>query len=215
MNCFSRVRSRAAVSASLALLLTLAACGSDQPEPIPPAPPSESNSAATSSPSSTETDKPSGVPAGWEEEFSDRQLRAYQAALSRWERYRRGTGPIYAEGKNTPAARRFLRRSDLRWREQIGILEGIEQAGLREIRPPEPLRSRAQSVEFGQDGTGTVVITQCTDYTAMRWERNGSVEKGLKPNTLVTPLVIQMEKPAQRNWMLVESQLEGTKSCAG
>ncbi len=211
-----RLSHRRGFAAALAgLFLASAACGSDDPAPLPP--PSSSSSATSTSPSPTATEDAGGPPVGWEEEFSNRQLRAYRAALSSSERYDRGAGPIYAKGKDTPAARRFFRSNDLEPEKRIELIQGIERAGIREVRAAEPLWTKAKSVTLRPDGTGTVLITQCVDYTRLRWEDdNGRPVQGLKPKTLVTPLTVQMDKPdAQSEWLYANSQVTGKQSCVG
>lgn len=215
MDRLSHRRGFAAALAGVGVLLASAACGSDDPEPLPP--PSTSSSATSTSPAPAETEDTGGPPSGWKEDFSNRQLRAYQAALASLERYDRGAGPIYAEGKDTPAARRFFRSNDLEPQKRIELIQGIERAGIHEVRAAEPLWTKVKSVTLRPDGTGTVLITQCVDYTRLRWEHdNGRPVKGLKPKTLVTPLTVQMDKPnAESEWLYANSQVSGKHSCAG
>ncbi len=139
------------------------------------------------------------------------------SALSSSERYDRGAGPIYAKGKDTPAARRFFRSNDLEPEKRIELIQGIERAGIREVRAAEPLWTKAKLVTLRPDGTGTVLITQCVDYTRLRWEDdNGRPVQGLKPKTLVTPLTVQMDKPdAKSQWLYANSQVKGKQSCVG
>ncbi|MGB3762930.1 MAG: hypothetical protein WA966_06875 [Ornithinimicrobium sp.] len=104
---------------------------------------------------------------------------------------------------------------DLRWRERIRALEGIERAGLKEIRTAQPLRTRAGKIRLQPDGTGLVVIDQCTDYTSIRYERNGKVERGLKPENLLSPLIVAMRKQSPTaDWKVADIELRGSKSCA-
>ncbi|MGB3763201.1 MAG: hypothetical protein WA966_08260 [Ornithinimicrobium sp.] len=142
-------------------------------------------------------------------------MSAYDDALARWNEYVERGGPIYARGQNTASARKFFREMDFRWREQIRALEGLERAGVKEVRAPKPLGARAKEVRLRPNGTGTVVISQCTDYTGARYERNGKVEKGVKPENLVAPLIVTMRKQSTgSDWKLDGVELRGDQSCA-
>ncbi len=60
-----------------------------------------------------------------------------------------------------------------------------------------------------------MVINQCTDYTNIRYERNGKVERGLKPENLVAPLIVAMRKQSPEvDWKVADIELRGSKSCA-
>ena len=203
----------AAVLASTGITLAvLVACSPDVAEPLPP----ESSSSSAAEPAPTEPADSGGPPEGWEDEFTDEQLQAYEAALVRWERYSQDVRPIYAKGRITPAARQFFRKNALRPQERIKFLEDIERAGLQEVQAPEPLWAKAKSVKLRPDGTGTVFITECVDYTDIRYERDGEVVKGLKPKKPITPLITQMDKPdPQSEWLYAGTELKDSKSCDG
>lgn len=194
----------AALTLLTALTAGLAGCGGDDD---PQAQPTPSPSPATSEPSPT--DPAGGPPAGWEDEFTAAQLNTYNAALMRWEQYRKLSNEIYRKGKNTPEARDTLREFNLFWqRDIVTLARDYDQGGIREEVPPEPLWSYARSVK-----PGYVEIIQCTDFTDVRVTKNGDVLDN-KPKHPVTPLVIEMTKPKGGDWMWQGSTLEDKKSCA-
>ncbi len=114
--------------ASTALVVGLTGCtGSNEPDPLPPV---DTASPAVGSPS--ETARPDEVGPGteaWRQRLEPDESAAYDNALIRWSEYTRRAEDVYARGKNTARARQFFRDMDLRWRERIRVLEGIERAG--------------------------------------------------------------------------------------
>ena len=196
---------RTATTLTLLAALTagLAGCGGDDD---PRAQRTPSPSPATSEPSPTE--EIGGPPAGWEDKFTDEQLNTYNAALMRWEQYRKLSNEIYRKGKDTPEARDTLREFNLFWqRDIVTLARDYDLGGIREEVPPEPLWSYAMSVKPGH-----VEIIQCTDFTDVRVTKNGDVLDN-KPKHPVTPLVIEMTKPKGGDWMWQGSTLEDKQSC--
>jgi hypothetical protein len=200
---------RTTTAVAVALLATVAGCGGDETEadPLPPTP-------STTSPTPSSTETTPAAPAGWEDDFTEDQLRAYDAALIRWQRYIELTNEIYRKGKDTPEARAVLKGYNLLWqRDIVTLAQTYDEGGLRLEVPSMPLWTMAKSVDVTKDGAGTVFITQCTDYSQVRYTRNGKVLKN-KPRHLVTPLTIHMTKPDGHGWMFAGSTLKDKSSCA-
>lgn len=204
-------RTATAALAAAAVMLGATGCGGadgSQGEPTPPA-------ASSSSP--TSANDSGGPPAGWQDDFTTEQLDAYEAALFRWNEYKRETEPIYRNGKDTPEARRILKEYSFNWQSDIVELgETYDKGGVRIVRDAEPVWAMAQRVRLNRDGTGSVFISQCTDYSSIRVTQNGEELAGTKPKHPVTPLIIEMINPGDEyGWMVGETTLKDERSCAG
>lgn len=193
-------------------MLGVAGCdsGGQKDEPVSP-----TSSASPTSPRSPATGEPDGPPNGWEDKYTADELRAYGTALSRWQRYQQLTEPIDETGKYTPEAEEVYREYVVTWQTSVIQLRNAEKAGVHVEVPPEPLWTIAESVELKADGSGTVVIRQCTDYSKVRVTKNGAVvEDGVKPQHVVTPILIRMVTIGGK-WKYVETTVEDKKTCAG
>lgn len=212
----TRARKTMAVGVIAVLLACTTACGGGDPK-SDPSPDSPSASAPSTSPSRpTPTTGPNGPPGGWEDKYTPDELHAYEAALGRWQRYNELTTPIYRVGKNTAEARKTIREYEVQWRRAINDLDRYyDKGGLRNEMPPSPLWSRATSVSLNDDGTGTVVIEQCTDYRTAVVTKNGKPAEGAVPEHTVTPLIVHMIKAEGHDWKVAELTLEDKTSCAG
>lgn len=197
----------------LAVTMSSAAgCSSTDPRAEPTPTRSPSSSASPPSPSSPATE-PGGPPAGWEDKYTADELGAYEAALARWKRYQQAAGPIDAAGKYTPEAEELYREYIVTWQTSVIQLRGAEKAGVRVEVPPEALWTIADSVEIKADGSGTVVLRQCTDYGDVRVTKDGVVtEDGVKPKHLVTPILIRMVT-LDGKWKYVETTIEDESAC--
>ncbi|MGE3412884.1 MAG: hypothetical protein AB7L91_11735 [Dehalococcoidia bacterium] len=195
---------------TLALAGTLTGCGGDdQPE-------SDATPSTTATSSPTPTSDAGGPPADWESNFSDEELAAAEAAMARWDEYRPLLDQIHMTGKLTPGAKATLQEYDFWWqRDMVTLGETYDKGGLRLVEGVEPLWSYAKSVRLNDDGTGEVVIVQCTNYEPLRYSRNGKPQEIEKPKHLITPLLITMTKPdGEHGWMHQESKLKDKSSCA-
>lgn len=195
------------VGALLVAALALAGCGAEEPgsQPADSAP----KAAPTTDSSASAPDPGGGPPAGWQKKFTRKQLNTYHAALDRWQQYSTLANDIYREGKDTPAARRVLREYHLFWQREVVILANdYDQGGLRRRVPSEPMWTYARAIKPTQ-----VTIVQCTDYRDIEYTKNGDVLDN-RPKHPVTPLVVEMTKPAGRDWMFEGSELKDQRSCA-
>jgi hypothetical protein len=196
---------------ALGLAASLAACGGGEPKsgPTPSTP-------ASSTPSPTSSAASGGPPADWESKFIPTELSAAHAAMDTWDVYSRLSTEIYKEGKLTPGAKATLQKYDFNWQRDIVTLgETYDNGGLRRISDVKALWSYVKSVRLNTDGTGNVVIVECTDYRPLRYIRNGEPQKINKPKHLITPLLITMVKPdSEHGWMHEKSVLKDKASCS-
>lgn len=193
-----------AATATAALLLAASVgCSDSQADPIPKA-----STSATPSQTPTTAPKTGGPPVGWEKKFTQQQLNTYDAALARWTRFNELNNSIYQKGKNTPQARAVLREYDLFSQRNIKTLgETFDKGGVRQVGSAEAQWSYAKTVK-----TNRVVLVQCLDYSNLRYTKKGKAMQN-RPKHLVTPLVVRMTKPNDRNWMFESSTLKDKTSC--
>jgi len=152
-----------AAAAALLAALTLGATGcgrdSDPADPSTSPTPTASTNSTAPTPSAT-----GGAPADWEEKFTTEELSAARNAMHTWERFRPRLDEIYKKGKLTPEAKKTLQEYSFFWQRDIVTLgETYEKGGLRLVEGVAPLWSYVNSVRLNKDGTGQVVIVQCTD----------------------------------------------------
>ena len=202
---------------ALSLAITLASCGDNDEDPAPSPSPSADASSTTTSPSvpTTSTSEAGGPPADWEANLTRIELEAAQSAMQSWEEFRPLLDDIYKKGQLTPGAKSTLQKYDFWWqRDIVDLGETYEKGGLRLEAGVEPIWSYASSVKLSPDGTGEVVITQCTYYEPLSYSRDGKVLDIKKPKHLITPLEITMTKPdGKHGWMHYETKLKDKTSC--
>ncbi|KQY49590.1 hypothetical protein [Nocardioides sp. Root140] len=188
-------RRLAAATATVALLATTTACGGgdDEPEATP-----SSSTPTTQSPSPTE---PSPTETAWQDKYTEAQLDAYEAALSRYREYETRSEPIWAEGKATGRAEALFKQyfpSPL-WQGQDRLLSSYEQGGVTRTGLADVYWSRAKSIS---DSGLSVVVNQCVDYGPIITEQNGKEAErpawALKPNLRT----ISLEKPEGSDWLI-------------
>jgi len=189
-----------------ALSGSLTACGG---EDDPQTKPSPRTTTSTNAPSpSNDSSEAGGPPSGWEDKFTRGQLNSYNAALRRWEQYTKLSNEIYRKGKNTPKARKTLREYSLFWQRDVATLaRDFDKGGVRIEVPEEPLWTYAKSVK-----PTYVVIVQCTDYSNIKYTKNGDVLDN-KPKHLITPFVVRMGKVEGEDWKFERGALKDKTSC--
>ncbi len=188
-------RRLATATATVALLATTTACGGgdDEPEGTP-----SSSTPTTQSPSPTE---PSPTETAWQDTYTEAQLDAFEAALSRYREYETRSEPIWAEGKATDRAEALFKQyfpSPL-WQGQDRLLSSYEQGGVTRTGLADVYWSRAKSIS---DSGLSVVVNQCVDYGPIITEQNGKEAErpawALKPNLRT----ISLEKPEGSDWLI-------------
>ncbi|MEJ7831858.1 MAG: hypothetical protein WKF79_03010 [Nocardioides sp.] len=199
------------LAGGVAAAMVLAGCSEDT-DPGPTAGPAPT--ATVTSPSLTPSQSPT-TPA-WQSKYTDDELAIYEDALARQLEYFEKKNAIYKAGKDTPEAREVFREYSLLWPGLVAELaESYDQRGLRIVRPPTPLSTRMVSINMNEDGTGSLLMSQCTDYSDILVTQNGEELSGTKPDHLITALTINMSKPEGRDWMLATTELKDKQSCAG
>lgn len=183
-----------------ALTLGLTACGDDDaPDPIPRAEPSSTSSAPTEPTKPTET---ATTPA-WEADYTPKQIRAYEAALQRFESYEQRSEPIWADGAATPAAEAVFKDyfPSPQWQFLLRRLEDYEQVEVRSEGTAHVYWTRAKSITG--DGLN-VEIEQCVDYTSITNTQRG---KTIEPDPWATHprlRVIRLSKPEGYDWLIYQ-----------
>lgn len=185
----------AVTTVSVALLGTAAACGGggEEPEATP-----SSSTHTTQTPSPTE---PSPSDTAWQDKYTDAQLDAFDAALSRYEEYETRSEPIWTEGKATDRAEGIFKQyypSPL-WQGQDRLLSSYQRGGVTRTGLADVYWSRAKSIS---DSGLSLVINQCVDYGPIVTEQNGKEAErpawALKPNLRT----INLEKPEGSDWLI-------------
>lgn len=191
-----RPLSTAAALATIALTAT--ACGDDDaPDPIAGTESSSTSSAPTEPTEPTET----ATTPSWEDDYTPKQTRAYEAALQRFESYEQRSEPIWAEGKATPVAEAIFKDyfPSPQWQFMFQRLEDYEQVEVFVEGVPTVFWSRPISIT--KDGLNAV-IEQCVDYAAVRVTQYGEkVESRSDKPRLRT---IRLSKPEGYDWLIYE-----------
>lgn len=180
----------------VALLATTSACVGADDEPK--ATPSSSSTYTSSSPSPIE---PSPTETAWQDKYTEAQLDAYQAALSRYQEYETRSEPIWAEGKATDRAGALFKQyfpSPL-WQGRLRTLSQYEQVDVQIEGVPDVYWSRAKSISV----TGkSVVIDQCVDYTTVSVTQRGEPAPPVKWQQKPNLRTITLEKPEGFDWLV-------------
>jgi hypothetical protein len=159
----------------LGLLFTTGCQGSSngEAEPLPPA-------ETSSSPSETPTSSsPSPTEPAWQDDYSQKEIAAYEAALKRFETYEQRSEPIWRRGKATPGAEKLFKEyfEEGLWQRELSRLRGYEQAQVEVHGNPTVLRSRATRIALNDKGA-SVSIRQCIDYSTSQLLQNGEQAPG-------------------------------------
>lgn len=200
-----RIAGAAAASATLAL--TLGGCTARDDSP-------GGDASTTPSPSSTSlSPTPSAEPTQptWMDDYTDKQLKAYNEALDAWSTYEQRSEPIWARGKATPAARQLFQKyfpSPL-WQDLFQKLEGYEQVDIKISGVPDVLWSRPSRVAL-EGGTASVQIVQCLDFSPVQLTQAGIAQESYQfpvRRSLVVNrpkgfrwLVYEVDAPAGKNF---------------
>lgn len=191
------IRSRRRTAPALliaALAVTASGCGPTEPVAIPSTTPSTS---ASSSPTSS----PSQDPSAWAAGFTAKEIKAYDAALRRWESYETSSEPIWAAGKATPAAEALFKEYWVAWQIEAARLKMYETNGITVSGLADVLWSKAKSIDLTNTETGAprVVIQQCIDPSTI------TVLPPASGGTDTPPYLrtITLDEPPGREFMVV------------
>ena len=198
------VRRLKAAGIAIGMLVSLAGClNDDEPETLP---------TETTSTGPNTSDTP--APPVWESKYTQKQLQAYEAALTRWETYEQRSEPIWAAGKATAAAGQLFKEFFLNPDAQDQTLQTYEHAAVKIEGTPSVYWSKASSISSDKD-TGqraaTVDIQQCVDYRSMRTTQYGEPTKPVKERQRPVLRKIHMMRLAT-TWLISEiNQAPGRK----
>jgi hypothetical protein len=179
---------------AVALLLGAAACGGGD---VPGASPSDpTTSQGSASPTKSATTEPA-----WEKKYTPKQLKAYEAALKRWEEYESRSAPIWSRGKATDAAATLFKQyyPSPAWQRQARLLASYEQGSVTRTGTADVYWSKPKLIT--KNGL-SVEINQCVDYTPIVTRQNGQETDrpawALKPNVRT----ISLAKPKGHDWLI-------------
>jgi hypothetical protein len=178
---------------AIVFMLGAAACGGGDPKSDPsPSSPTTSTS-PTSSPSPTSD--------AWKAQYSPAQLKAYNAALARWNEYEQQSEPIWARGKATQAAANLFKEyfPSPAWQAQYRRLASYEQVDVKVNGTPGIYWSKATKIS---DNGLSVEITQCVDNTQIKVTQNGMPAKPVKAQQKPNIRVLSLSKPKGYDWLV-------------
>jgi hypothetical protein len=172
------------------LVALLAACTSS-PEGEQPLPPVDGEE--------TQAGEPADDPSPWVEDYTDEQVRAFEEALERLERYEEAVEPIWAAGEATPEAEAIFKDYfatplvEAAWdRLQRYDESDIQIEGTPRIHWSRP----ADITETG----GLVIIDQCIDFEGVRVVQGGE-EVGATGEREPMKRQVEVYKPSDR-WLI-------------
>ena len=196
-NHRTRRRINRLTAGAFAIVLATTACkagNGEEPEPVPP-------ETSTSTPTETPTATPTKDPDAWRSKFKPAQLKAYDAALQRWEEYEARSEPLWAKGEATPAAEKLFKEYFPHpiWRTQFEQLQTYEQYEVQIAGTPDILWSRARRIS--DSGSG-VVIVQCVDYRSTTTTQHGKPTTPIKARQKPVLREINLSRPQGYDWLI-------------
>jgi hypothetical protein len=203
------LRRAASVAVVLGTLVVAAACGGDDHPPT-------NSPGPDASESPTEPTEPTSTAPAWEKKYTEKQLDAYEAALTRWETYENRSEPIWAEGKATARAEAFFKQyfPSPVWQGYFRRLQSYESADVKVEGTPGVYWSKPKSIS---DNGLNVEIEQCVDYTQGKTTQAGKptqVPGWVKKPNLRT---ITLSKPKGYEWLIygvVDASSGKARPCA-
>ncbi|GAW48040.1 MULTISPECIES: hypothetical protein [unclassified Nocardioides] len=185
------------VVAAIALTLagTLAGCAGDDEPKTKPTPSAPTSSVPTASPT------PTADPDAWRARFTPEQLKAYDAALQRFESYESRSEPIYAKGEATKAAQQLFRDyfPSPAWRVRFDELKTYEQYEVKITGTPKVYWSRATKIS---DTGGSVTIRQCVDWREVKTTQHDKPTKPIASRQVPVLREISLSKPEGYDWLI-------------
>lgn len=196
------------VAVTLAGLALTSACQNEsRPEPVPPA---ESSNTTAATPRASPTPAPA-----WESTYTPRQLRAYEAALRRYQEYETKSEPIWRAGKATAQTEQFFKEYFFAWRNQQRLLTTYEQVDVQIHGTPTVLRSQPTRVAFADDDSESVTIRQCADYSNVTGYQYGKPTKRVANEPQIRVAVLtRFAGQQQTPWQITELRTsKGNRPC--
>lgn len=175
-----------------------AACSNDDEPDASPTGGSETPS--TTSPSTSEP-TPS-APTGWESNYTEEELDAFEAAMRRLADYEREAEPIWRRGKYTPDAEQLFREYFTNAPRQTTLLRQFEAGRVQIKGVSTVLWSKANRIRLGPDGA-SVTATQCIDENTSRLFQNGKrVKEAIAPQLRDVALDAIRRDDGQLRWYI-------------
>jgi hypothetical protein len=181
----------------LGLLFTTGCQGSSNGE-AEPLPPSETLSSPSETPPSS---SPSPTEPAWQDDYSQKQIAAYEAALERFETYEQRSEPIWRRGKATPGAEELFKEYFIEgyWQSQQSKLRIYEEAEVSTSGLAKVLWSRPTHVS-----NGVVRIRQCVDYRPTTTTQRGEETRPVKSRQRPVIRLIGLSKDGGTPWQIYE-----------
>lgn len=190
------IRRLTTLALTATLWMGLAACGGDE---------TTDNPSASRTPSDTQ-----GPTAGrettaasepWRDQYSDEQLEAYEAALSRWSGFRDRVEPIWEDGTLTPRARAIFETYFTKSASQVMLARQreLEFNKIQTFGSAKVLWSKPRTIS--PDGT-RLEIRQCVDLSGYRGEQDGKPLPKTKWAEIPNVRVASMTKPEGSPWLI-------------
>lgn len=177
---------------AVVFMLGAAACGGGDPKSDPSPSPTVSTSPASS---------PSPTSDAWKAQYGPAQVKAYDAALARWNEYEQQSEPIWARGKATQAAASLFKEyfPSPAWQGEYRRLNSYEQSDVKVVGTPKVYWSKAKSVA----GNGlSVEILQCVDFSDVKVTQAGKPAKTSKWTTTPHLRALSLSKPKGYDWLV-------------
>lgn len=192
------IRRTLSTLAVLALTAGLSACSDDKKDPEPK---------ATDSTTSAE---PTPTKPAWEDKYTEKQLKAYEATLQRWESYLSRSEPIWAEGKATPQAEDlfdeyFSYPGSLN---QFTRLKTYDQVDVKTDGQAEVFWSKAA---FISKDALSLTVEQCVNYSASKTTQRGNPIEPKKWATEPRLRTIKFTQSKSGGWLIDGVSDETTK----
>jgi predicted small lipoprotein YifL len=179
---------------AVALTGALTACGdNDEPDPIP-----EAETSSTTSP--TEPTETATTPV-WEDDYSPKQLQAYESALQRFESYEQRSESIWAAGRATAVAEDLFKEyfPSPYWQSQYDLLVTYEQSDVKTTGLATVYWSRPKTVA---NNALSVEIRQCVDFAEVEVTQDGKRIEGTKWTTKPHLRAVHLSKSKGYGWLI-------------
>ena len=194
-----RLRRNASVLAiATALMLSATGCGGDAE---PKAEPTDARTSATPTPTEPTSTEPTPTEPAWQKNYTQEQVKTYNAALARWESYETRSEPMWAAGKATTRAEAFFKQyfpSPL-WQKELERLRlyaanDVAVSGVPTVYWSKPTLVTKNNLN--------VEIQQCVDFSDVVTTQDGEQVEGNKWTTTPHLRVISLSKPEGYDWLI-------------
>jgi len=201
-SMFSDILRRYALKgvALCALTLLATACAGDgEPETAPTDPEASATTSVSSEPVTEPS--PTSDPDAWRRQFSSSQLKAYEAALRRWQSYEARAEPIWAKGEYTPAAELLFKEffPNPIWRQYQEELKTYEAYNVKIEGIPKVYWAKAATISEAGDA---VTIRECIDYRATTTTQNDEPTEPVAARQQPVLREVTLNRPEGYDWLI-------------